>query len=62
MVYDAGRVLRYDPSSQEDRHSGLGKASPYDFDDKWSDFKITKAEFESVWARTLSSSVLDCGI
>jgi hypothetical protein len=48
-LYDAGRILRYGPSQQEDRYGGLGEASLYDSGDDWSGFEITKAEFERVW-------------
>jgi hypothetical protein len=49
VVYDAGRILRYGPSHQEDRYGGLSEASLYDSGDEWSGFEITKAEFERVW-------------
>ncbi|MEV6600115.1 hypothetical protein AB0M36_25165 [Actinoplanes sp. NPDC051346] len=49
-MYDAGPVLRYGPSHQEDRAGGLGEASLYDSRDDWSDFEITDTDFERVWS------------
>lgn len=48
-MYDVGRVLRYGPGHQEDRYGGLGEAGLYDSGEEWSDFEITKAEFERAW-------------
>ena len=44
-----GRVLRYGPGHSEDRYGSLGQASLYDSDEGWSNFEITRAEFERVW-------------
>ena len=48
-LYDVRRVLRYGPGYSQDRYGGLGQASLYDSDDRWSTFEITEAEFERVW-------------
>jgi hypothetical protein len=47
-VHETGPVLRYGPGHEEDEYGGLGQVR-LDAEEEWSQFVITRDEFERVW-------------
>jgi hypothetical protein len=48
-AYDSGPVLRYGAGHEEDQYGGLGRASPYNPEEDWDPYVITREVFEQTW-------------